>query len=145
MSEFKIVVDYPHSPVKVWQALTDPALIPLWSATGRGGRPVGFDTKIGTKFQYIAKPLPGWDGIVRCEVTDCVEGTLLSYTWANAENEEPSVVTCRLEPSAEGARLTWEHTGFNGFGGALMCRLLRSVRKKMLTVGMPPVLREMEL
>ena len=37
MSEIRIVRDYPHSPAKVWRALTDPALIPLWTSTGAGG------------------------------------------------------------------------------------------------------------
>jgi uncharacterized protein YndB with AHSA1/START domain len=35
MSEFRIVQDYPHPMAKVWRALTDPTLIPLWTSTGK--------------------------------------------------------------------------------------------------------------
>jgi len=34
MTEIHIVCDYPHPPAKVWRAVTDPELIPLWTATG---------------------------------------------------------------------------------------------------------------
>ena len=39
MTDIRIVRDYPHPRAKVWRALTDPALIPLWTATGASGRP----------------------------------------------------------------------------------------------------------
>ena len=58
MSNIRIERDYPHPPAKVWRAVTDPALIPLWTSTGQGGRPVGFSTAVGTKFQFVAKPKP---------------------------------------------------------------------------------------
>ena len=48
MSDIRIERDYPHPPAKVWRAVTDPALIPLWTATGQGGRPEGFSTTVGT-------------------------------------------------------------------------------------------------
>ena len=37
MSDIHIVRDYPHPPAKVWRAVTDPALVPLWTVTGAGG------------------------------------------------------------------------------------------------------------
>ena len=51
MSDIRIVRDYPHPVAKVWRAVTDPELIPLWTATGAGGRPEGFTTTVGTKFK----------------------------------------------------------------------------------------------
>lgn len=39
MSAISIVRDYPHPPEIVWRAMTDPALVPLWTAPARGERP----------------------------------------------------------------------------------------------------------
>ena len=60
----------------------------------------------------MGQPLPGWDGIVRCEVLAVDEPTLLQYDWTNKEGDEPSVVINRLEEIPGGTRLTWDHTGF---------------------------------
>ena len=49
MADIHIVRDYSHPPAKVWRAVTDPDLIPLWTATGQGGRPVGFAPVAGTQ------------------------------------------------------------------------------------------------
>lgn len=69
-SSIHIVRDYPHAPAKVWRAVTDPDLIPLWTVTGAGARPEGFATAVGTEFQFIARPRPGWSGIVDCVVRE---------------------------------------------------------------------------
>jgi uncharacterized protein YndB with AHSA1/START domain len=66
VSEIRIVRDYPQPPETVWRALTDPALIPLWTSTGAGGRTEGFVPVAGNKFRFVAKPKPGWNGIVDC-------------------------------------------------------------------------------
>ncbi len=142
MSEMSIVRDYPYPVTTVWRALTDPSLVPLWTSTGRGGRPEGFRPEVGTKFTLIGKPFPGWDGIVRCEVLAVREPTLLSYDWRNKETDRPTVVTNRLAEIPGGTRLTWEHTGFRGIEGAFMSRLLGRVRRKMLERGLPPVLAD---
>src|SRR5271170_2807423 len=125
MTDIRIVRDYPHPPAKVWRAVTDPELIPLWTATGQGGRPVGFSAEVGTRFQFVARPRPGWRGIGD-------EGGAATY------------VTYRIEPQAGGTRFTYEHTGFTGAGGFLLAKLLSSVRKKMLTVGLPAVLDDLD-
>jgi uncharacterized protein YndB with AHSA1/START domain len=141
----KVVRDYPQSPSIVWKALTDPALVPLWTSTGQGGRPEGFKTEVGTRFKYIGKPFPGWDGIVRCQVLEVDEPRLLRYDWRNKEADEPTVVTNLLEKlPGGGTRLTWEHTGFRGVEGAFMSKLLGRVRRKMLTEGLPALLTELD-
>jgi uncharacterized protein YndB with AHSA1/START domain len=144
MSEFRIVTDYPHLPHKVWRALTDPKLIPLWTTTGKGGRPVGFATEIGTKFQFVAKAMPGWDGVVECQVIECVEGSRLRYTWLGDEGDDLTTVSYQLEPNGSGTRFTWEHTGFTGVGGFVVCSVLKSVRRKMLEVGLRRLLGELD-
>jgi uncharacterized protein YndB with AHSA1/START domain len=140
MAEIRIVRDYPQPPETVWRALTDPALIPRWTSTGAGGRPEGFATSVGTKFRYVAKPKPGWSGIVECEVLESEEPTLLRYSWADPGGGEVTEVAYRLEAHGTGTRFTFEHTGFTGIGGLFMAALLGRVRTKMLTVGLPAVL-----
>jgi uncharacterized protein YndB with AHSA1/START domain len=113
MSDIRIVRDYPHPPAKVWRAVTDPALIPLWTATGAGGRAEGFTATVGTKFQLVAKPKPGWSGVVDCEVLEVNEPSLLRYSWTGDDGGDVTEVVYRLEPHAGGTRFTYEHTGFN--------------------------------
>jgi uncharacterized protein YndB with AHSA1/START domain len=144
MSAIRIVRDYPHSPAKVWRAVTDPALIPLWTATGAGGRPEGFAPVAGTKFRFVAKPPPGWSGVVDCEVLEAREPSLLRCSWAGDDDGDVTEVTYRLEPRDGGTRFTYTHTGFTGIGGAFMAALLGRVRRKMLTAGLPAVLADLD-
>ncbi|MEY2936851.1 MAG: hypothetical protein RL033_7600 [Pseudomonadota bacterium] len=144
MSEFRIVNEYPQPPAQVWRALTDPELIPAWTATGKGGRPVGFSTQVGTEFQFLAKPMPGWNGVVQCKVLEAVEPRLLRYSWRGDEGGEVTLVTYRLEPQGGGTRFTWEHTGFTGIGGLLVCKLLAFVRRKMLGEALRGVLERID-
>jgi uncharacterized protein YndB with AHSA1/START domain len=143
MVEIRIVRDYPQPLETVWRALTDPTLIPRWTSTGAGGRPDGFATSVGTKFRYVAKPKPGWSGVVECEVLESDEPTLLRYSWADPGGGEVTEVAYRLEAHGNGTRFTYEHTGFTGIGGLFMAMLLGRVRTKMLTVGLPAVLETM--
>jgi uncharacterized protein YndB with AHSA1/START domain len=143
VSDIRIVRDYPHPPAKVWRAVTDPELIPLWTATGAGGRPEGFAPTVGTKFRFVAKPKPGWSGVVDCEVLEVDEPSLLRYSWAD-EGGDVTEVVYRIEPHAGGTRFTYEHTGFTGVGGVFMAHLLGRVRRKMLSVGLPAVLDDLD-
>ena len=140
MSDIRIVRNYQHSPVQVWKVLTDPTLIPRWTATGAGGRPEGFEPVVGCKFRFVAKPKPGWNGIVECEVLEVDEPSLLRYSWTGGDGGDVTQVVYRLEPHAGGTRFSYEHTGFTGVGGLFMATLLGRVRRKMLTVGLPAVL-----
>ena len=144
MSQHVIVKEYPQPRPLVWKALTDPQLIPLWTSTGQGGRPEGFVPQVGTQFRFIGKPFPGWDGIVLCEVLDAEAPSLLRYTWRNKADDAPSIVTNRLEEVPGGTRLIWSHTDFKGVEGFIMARLLGSVRRKMLSGGLPAVLNDLD-
>lgn len=68
--------------------MTDPALIPLWTSAGQGGRPEGFSTTVGTKFRFVAKPKLGWNGVVDCEVLEVNEPSLLRYSWRGGDDGE---------------------------------------------------------
>ena len=144
MSEIRIVRDYPYPVTTVWRALTDPALIPRWTATGAGARPDGFAPVPGTRFRFVARPKPGWSGVVNCEVLQAEEPTLLRYTWTDEGGGDQTIVTYHLEPAdgpaGQGTRFTYEHTGFTGPGGWFMAQFLARIRRRMLTAGLPPVL-----
>jgi len=144
MSEIHIVRDYPHSPVRVWRAMTDPDLIPYWTKTGKGARVVGFQAVVGNRFQFVAKPMPGWRGIVDCEVLEVRDRQLLHYTWRGAPDETPTHVHYKLEPTPTGTHFTYHHTGFTGIGGFVMAKLLGAVRTRMLTTGVPALLAELD-
>jgi uncharacterized protein YndB with AHSA1/START domain len=144
MTSIRIVRDYPYPPAAVWRAVTDPDLIPRWTATGAGGRPEGFAPVAGTKFRFVAKPKPGWNGVVNCEVLEVREPSLLRFSWAGDDGGDVTEVAYLIEPRDGGSRFTYAHTGFTGIGGFVMARLLGSVRKKMLTVGLPAVLADLD-
>jgi uncharacterized protein YndB with AHSA1/START domain len=143
MSEFHIVRDYPYTIDEVWRVFTDPALVARWTTTGQGGRPEGFEPVVGTHFRYIAKPTPGWRGIVDCVVLSVDAPHSLSYSWTGDENGPATTVAYELATTPHGTRFTWHHTGFTGIGGKVMSTLLGNVRKKMLTTGVPRVLDEL--
>lgn len=144
MSTIHIVREYPHAPGKVWSAVTDPQLIPLWTATGAGARPEGFAATVGTKFTFVAKPKPGWSGVVLCEVLEVRERELLRFSWQDEGGGPVTEVAYRLEQRGAGTRFTYDHTGFTGVGGFFMARILGSVRTKMLSVGLPAVLADLD-
>jgi uncharacterized protein YndB with AHSA1/START domain len=145
MTDIRITRDYPHPPAKVWRTVTDPEIVPRWTATGRGGRPEGFSPVIGTRFRFVGKPVPGWRGVVECEVLEVHEPTLLRYSWRGDENGRTTQVLYRITPHGEGTRFTYEHTGFAGIGGFFMARfVLGPVRTTMLDVGLRAVLDEVD-
>jgi uncharacterized protein YndB with AHSA1/START domain len=144
MSAIRIVNDYPHAPAKVWRAVTDPDLIPLWTATGAGARAEGFAADVGTAFQFVAKPKPGWSGIVDCVVLEADEPRLLRYSWTDHGGGGTTEVAYRIQPHAGGTRFTYDHTGFTGAGGLFMAQILGHVRRKMLRVGLSAVLNELD-
>lgn len=144
MSAIRIAEHYPYPAATVWRALTDPDLIPRWTATGAGGRPVGFDTAVGTKFQFVAKPRPGWDGVVNCVILEAAEPSVLRFSWTDNGGGDETEVTYRLTPDTGGTALVYEHTGFTGPGGFVLARFLGRVRRKMLRVGLPPVLADLD-
>ncbi|HEX4216297.1 MAG TPA: SRPBCC domain-containing protein [Candidatus Dormibacteraeota bacterium] len=143
MSAIRIVREYPHPPEKVWRAVTEPELISLWTATGAGAHPVGFTPVAGNRFQFVARPRPGWNGVVDCEVVEVREPSLLRYSWIEGDGDTTEVAY-RIEAHDDGTRFTYEHTGFRGIGGALMARLLGRVRRRMLTTGLPAVLDDLD-
>ena len=111
---------YPFPPERVWKALTDSAAIADWLMQN-DFRPV-----LDHEFQFRAKPQPGWDGIVNCEVIEIDPPRRLAFTWKSAGGAVDTVVRFTLEPVPEGTRLTLEHTGFRGAKSLMISFILSS-------------------
>jgi uncharacterized protein YndB with AHSA1/START domain len=100
----------PHSPEKVWRALTQDTLIEKWLMTN------DFQPIVGHKFNFRAKPVPGWNGVTDCEVLTVEPHVRLVYSW-NASGEQAadglkSVVTWTLTPVEGGTQVRMEQSGF---------------------------------
>ena len=96
--------DMPHPPEKVWRALTTGALIEDWLMAN------DFEPTVGHRFTLRSTPVAGWDGIIDCKVLAVEPPERLAYTWASMGLE--SVVTFTVTPTAAGARLRMEQSGF---------------------------------
>ena len=100
--------DLPHSPEKVWRALTQPHLIEAWLMKS------DFAPTVGHRFNFRAEYLP--NGALDCEVVAVESSRTLSYTWnspgSDAGHGLASVVTWTLTPTATGTHLRMEQTGF---------------------------------
>jgi uncharacterized protein YndB with AHSA1/START domain len=96
--------EMPHPPEKVWRALTEGALLTEWLMTN------DFEPVVGHRFTFRANPVPGWNGIIDCEVMVVEPPSRLSYSWGTLGSE--SVVTFALTPTASGTNLRMEQSGF---------------------------------
>lgn len=101
----------PHPPEKIWRALTQSALIAEWLMEN------DFEARFGARFQFRARPMGDWNGVVDCEVTVLDPPRRLVYTWkgGSVENRGPaldSVVEWTLTEVSGGTRVRMEHSGF---------------------------------
>lgn len=111
------------SPIhRVWHALTDSATLSRWTFfEARDFAPV-----VGHKFQFLSPAVPGWNGVVDCEVLEVDEPYRLSYTWVGGPENMVvhTTLTWTLAETEPGrTRLHLEQSGFDAtakqaFGGA---------------------------
>jgi uncharacterized protein YndB with AHSA1/START domain len=109
--------EMPHPPEKLWRALTQPHLIEEWLMKN------DFAAVVGHRFSLRGE----WGGVLDCEVLVVEPNKELAYTWNHVHDDAAfnlqSTVTFTLTPTAAGARLRMEQTGFRpdqrqAFGGA---------------------------
>ncbi|EDX80373.1 MAG: SRPBCC family protein [Brevundimonas mediterranea] len=91
--------EFPYPPEKIWRALTQPHLIAEWLMKN------DFQAELGHAFEFRGD----W-GAVSCKVLEIEPNRTLTYSWSAHGLE--SVVTWTLAPSATGASLRMEHSGF---------------------------------
>ena len=75
------------------------------------------EARFGARFQFRARPMGDWNGVVDCEVTVLDPPRRLVYTWkgGSVENRGPaldSVVEWTLTEVSGGTRVRMEHSGF---------------------------------
>lgn len=130
--DITVEVDLPYPQAEVWQALTDPAALAEWLMPVTDFAPV-----VGTRFTLGANRMPGWDGIIHCEVTEVDEPRLLAYTWQGSKMGAVTTVRWQLSTVDSGTRLRLDHNGFTGLGGFVLSLLHRSgwrrITRKRLT------------
>jgi uncharacterized protein YndB with AHSA1/START domain len=102
--------DLPHSPEKVWHALTDSTLISEWLMKN------DFAPNPGHRFTFSMDPVPGWNGVINSEVLAVEPYTRLSYTWVTSGEADflnlATTVTWTLTEQSNGTHLKIEQTGF---------------------------------
>lgn len=91
--------EIPHSPEKIWRALTQTHLIEEWLMKN------DFEPEEGRRFTLGAD----W-GTVDCQVRTVKPPRTLSYSWNT--KDLTSVVTWTLTPTSTGTHLRMEQTGF---------------------------------
>ena len=95
---------FPHSPEKLWRALTDSSLLAQWLLKNN------FEPEVGREFQLRNEPVQNWDGIIDCKVLAIDALKQLSYSWRTLGQD--SVVTFTLSATDGGTHLRMEHAGF---------------------------------
>ncbi|HEX4095924.1 MAG TPA: SRPBCC domain-containing protein [Caulobacteraceae bacterium] len=101
----------PHSPEKIWRALTQSSLIGEWLMQN------DFQPVVGHRFNFRATPIPGmWNGVSDCEVLAVEPFKRLAWRQQASGDEKAggldSVVTWTLTPVEGGVLVRMEHSGF---------------------------------
>lgn len=96
---------FPHSPEKLWRALTDSSLLAQWLMSNN------FEPVVGRRFQLRTEPVGNWSGLVDGEVLVVEPLKQLSYSWRSMGAD--FVVLWTLTPAeGGGTQLRMEQSGF---------------------------------
>jgi uncharacterized protein YndB with AHSA1/START domain len=93
-----------HPVEKIWRALTEGPLIEEWLMSN------DFKPLVGHRFTLRTTPVPGWSGIIECEVLVVEANARLAYSWGTLG--VGTTVTFTLTPTAGGTLLRMEQAGF---------------------------------
>jgi uncharacterized protein YndB with AHSA1/START domain len=98
MKDFKKYYILFGKPDEVYQALTFPPTIQLWS-----GEPAEMSQQAGSEFSL-------WDGSITGKNLEFDPGKKIVQQWYFGEQQEPSIVTITLHPHKQGTSVELSHT-----------------------------------
>lgn len=96
-------VFYPHSPERVWQALTDRRALAAWMMDN------DFEPRLGHRFRFRRADGVGLDRYIHCEVTELEPPSRLTYRWQDVQTQTPTIVTWTLTATPGGTTLQLQH------------------------------------
>lgn len=98
MKDLKRYYDIPAPPEDIYNALTNPVTLQLWT-----GEPAVMEAIPGTEFSL-------WDGSITGLNLEFEPGKKLVQRWDFGDQAEPSVVTITLHPKGKGSSVELVHT-----------------------------------
>jgi activator of HSP90 ATPase len=98
MKDFKKYYIITAQPGELYLALTNPLTIYLWS-----GEEASMSTEPGSEFSL-------WEGSIAGKNLEFEQDKLIRQEWYFGEQEEPSIVTIKLHPHAQGTSVELRHT-----------------------------------
>jgi uncharacterized protein YndB with AHSA1/START domain len=112
--ELKWEVFYPHPPLQVWQALTDPAALSEWLQPG-GRRRLPCSRSRGAKERFVFLDYANCDAIVTFELRAVDDGTKLRLRM-----DERKAIEARMHLTLEWLRSYLEQAVVDTFGHTLV-------------------------
>ena len=91
---------------RVWQALTDPAMIERWLM-----KPEGYEATVGSRFILRTAPRADCAGEVVCEVLELSPPNRVVWSWRGAQDPATTRLVIELQADERGTHLTLRHTG----------------------------------
>jgi uncharacterized protein YndB with AHSA1/START domain len=138
MKKIDINTDVPYPIEKVWQALTDSALMSQWLME------TDFKPDVGYQFRFKGKANKFWRGYVECKVVTIEPLKRIQFTWQNAEKQTPTTITYELQKTDSGTSIHATNAGFDNtygpFSGFFYRTMIKAGMKKEFSVKLPKVL-----
>ena len=98
MKDFKKYYTLPASPMELYQALTTPVTLELWT-----GEAAEMSTQPGTEFSL-------WGGSIVGKNLEFETGRKIVQEWYFGDQPTPSIVTIVLHPAKQGTSVELSHT-----------------------------------
>jgi uncharacterized protein YndB with AHSA1/START domain/catechol 2,3-dioxygenase-like lactoylglutathione lyase family enzyme len=124
-TDFEVTEVYPHPVERVWAALTSSEALAAWLMPNDLRA-----AEVGHEFTFTTAPAPGFDGIVRCRITEVVPPERMVWEWRSGSME--TTVTFTLTAlGPDSTRFHLRHLGFVGLGAQLARMVMAEGSKRI--------------